>query len=385
MAANTRSGPESRMASDGNIGLDFFLGFGRALRAEGLQLGSAEIQLFTRALAKAEVKSLCDIYWVGRVCLTASPEQIPIYDRVFQQWFQNMGDALFPAAIALHHEESPPAISQPETVTIEVPKKSGLTSGLAAASGERLGQKRIHPPDVDEFSTMQSITASLNASPPLRRSRRFRARGRSGPLHLRRILRTSYRTGGEFFRLIRSRRLTRVRPLVLLIDVSKSMAAHSRAFTQFARAASRRKGRTEVLCFGTRLTAVTKLLRPGDAAAALERTAAAVQDWDGGTRLSDALEELFRSPRQTQSVRGAIVILLSDGLERGSCEIMAKNFGRLSRLAHRLIWINPLCVDPLFEPRAAAIRAILPFVDKVYGCQDLDDVAGIVPDLFAEN
>src|SRR6266478_7988537 len=139
------------MASGDNIG--FFLGFARTLRAEGLQIGSTEIELFMKALAKAQVKSLRDIYWVGRVCLSASPEQIPVYDRVFQQWFQNMGDATFPAALALHQEESCPAISQPETVTIEVPEKSGLTSGRAAASGERLGQKRIHPPDADELST----------------------------------------------------------------------------------------------------------------------------------------------------------------------------------------------------------------------------------------
>ena len=369
------------MASGDDIG--FFLGFGRALRAEGLQIGSAEIELFMKALAKAQVKSLRDIYWVGRVCLTASPEQIPVYDRVFQQWFQNMGDATFPAALALHQEESCPSISKLRTTTIEVP--TGRTSGRAAAWGERLGSKRIQPPDAHELLTMQLITNSLNSCPPVRRSRRFRAGGRSGPLHLRRILRTSYRTGGEFFRLIRSRRLTRVRPIMLLVDVSKSMAAHSRAFVQFARAALHRKGKTEVLCFGTQLTAVTKLLRPGDAAAALERISAAVQDWDGGTRLSDALEELFRSPRQTRSVRGAIVILLSDGLDRGSCEMMAKNVARLSRLAHRIIWINPLCVDPLFEPRAAAIRAILPFVDKVYGCQDLSDVAAIVPNLFTDN
>jgi uncharacterized protein len=373
------------MASEGNIGLDFFLGFGRTLRSEGLQPGSAEIELFVKALAKAEVKSLRDIYWVGRVCLTASPEQIPIYDRVFQQWFQNMGDAIFPAALSLHQEESPLALSELQSITIKVPQKGGPTSGRAAACDERLGLKRIQPPDADELSTMQFITTSLNACPPIRRSRRFRAGGRGGPLHLRRILRTSYRTGGEFFRLIRSRRLARVRPLVLLVDVSKSMAAHSRAFVQFARAASRRKGRTEVLCFGTQLTAVTKLLRPGDAAAALERTSAAVQDWDGGTRLSSALEELFRSPRQAQSVRGATVILLSDGLERGSCEMMAKNIGRLSRLAHRLIWINPLWVDPLFEPRATAIRAILPFVDKIHGCQDLHDLAGVVPNLFTDS
>jgi uncharacterized protein with von Willebrand factor type A (vWA) domain len=373
------------MPSPVEIDLDFFLGFGRALRAEGMQLGSAEIELFTKALAKAAVKSLRDIYWVGRVCLTTSPEQIPIYDRVFQQWFQNQGDSTFPAAIAIQPTESLSATSRSSMIAVEVPKKSGSASGRVAAWTERLGPKRLQPPDVDELSTMQMITNSLNTYPPVRRSRRFRAGGRNGPLHLRRILRTSYRAGGEFFRLIRSRRLVRVRPLVLLIDVSKSMTEHSRAYVQFARAALRRKGRTEVLCFGTQLTAVTKLLRAGDAAAALERTSTAVQDWDGGTRLSSALQELFRSPRQTQSIRSAIVILLSDGLERGSCEIMAKSLARLSRFAHRLIWINPLSADPRFEPRAGPIRAILPFVDKVYDCQDLNDVAAIVPNLFSDN
>jgi uncharacterized protein len=371
------------MGSGENMGLDFFLGFGRALRAQGLQLGSAEVELFIKALAIAEVKSPRDIYWVGRVCLTTSPEQIPTYDRVFQQWFQNMGDATFPAALGLHQEESRTNVSKLRIATMEV--VAARTSGRAAAWGERLGLKRIDPPDARELSIMQRITNSLNSCPPLRHSRRFRAGGRRGRLHLRRILRTSYRTGGEFFQLIRSRRLSKVRPIMLLVDVSKSMAAHSRAFVQFGRAASHRKGRTEVLCFGTQLTEVTRLLRPGDAAAALERTSAAVRDWDGGTRLSEALEELFRSPRQTRSVRGAIVILLSDGLDRGSSETMAKNVARLSRLAHRLIWINPLCVDPLFQPRAAGIRAILPFVDKIYGCQDLHDVADIVLNLFIDN
>ena len=367
----------------GTIGIDFFIGFGRALRAEGLQVGTAEFELFTKALPVASVRTLRDIYWVGRVCLTSSPEQIPIYDRVFQQWFQNSGDAPFPAALSLRHQQSVPSASSPRT--LETLGKTGPDTGNAAAWSERLGAKRLEPPDTGELMVMQSVTNSLNASPPLRRSRRFRAGGRKGPPHLRRILRTSYRSGGELFRLIRSRRVNRVRPLVLLIDVSKSMSAHSRAFVQFARAVLRRKGRTEALCFGTQLTAVTKLLKPGDAAAALEKTSIAVQDWDSGTRLSDALEALFRSRRRTQSVRGAIVILLSDGLERGPVEVTAKNIARLSRLAHRLIWINPLYTDPEFEPKAAGIRAILPWVDQVYGCQDLGDLARRIPDLFVDS
>jgi uncharacterized protein len=371
------------MSANHEIGVDFFLGFGRALRYEGFSLGSAELELFLKALPTAEVKGLGDVYWVGRICLTTSPEQIPIYDRIFQQWFQNRGNAPFPGAVALSREQTSPASG--ERLNIEIPTRSGRSSGATAAWNERLGVKRLRPPDAQELSIMRSITKSLDANPPLRRSRRFRAGGRDGPLHLRRILRRSYRTGGELFRLIRSRRLTKARPLVLLVDVSKSMAAHSRAFAHFARAALRRKGPTEALCFGTQLTTVTKLLKPGEAVAALDRASAAVPDWDGGTRLSDALAELFRSSRRTQSLRGAIVILLSDGLETGSNEAMAKNVSRLSRLAHRLIWINPLCADPQFEPRASGIRAILPFADKLYGCYDLSDIAGVIPGLFSDD
>ena len=237
------------MTEDSTIGLEYFVGFGRALRAEGLQLGPAETELFIKALAKAAVKNLRDIYWVGRACLTSSADQIPIYDRIFQEWFQNAGDATFPAALAIHQEESPPIISRPQNVKLEVPKKSGPASGRAAAWDERRGLKRVSPPNADELAAMHRITGSLNTRPPARRSRRFRAGGRRGPPHLRRILRAASRTDGELFRLIRSRRLTRIRPMVLLIDVSKSMAGQSRAFAQFARAVLRRKGKTRSFLF----------------------------------------------------------------------------------------------------------------------------------------
>jgi uncharacterized protein with von Willebrand factor type A (vWA) domain len=373
------------MSAENHINLEFFLGFGRALRSEGLPLGSGELERYVKALPVAEVKSLREIYWVGRVCLTFSPEHVSIYDRIFQRWFQQSGDTALPSTLKIRKESFVPAGAQSQAFKFELPTNRGNQSGQAAAWNEHLGMKRLDPPDEAELSLMRSITASLNSLAPLRLSRRFRAGGRNGPPHLRSMIRSSYRTDGELFRLIRSKRLTRIRPLVLLVDVSKSMSAHSRAFAQFARAALRRTGRTEVLCFGTQLTPVTRLLKSGDAAAALQRTSAAVHDWDGGTRLSDALDDLLRSRRRTHALRGAIVILLSDGLERGSCEVTAKNMDRLSRLAHRLYWINPLWADPQFAPRASGIRAILPRMDKVYGCQNLSDVARIVPTLFNEN
>jgi uncharacterized protein len=371
------------MSVNNQLGLELFLGFGCALRSEGLQIGSAEFERYFKALPVAEVHSLQDIYWVGRICFTSSPDHIPIYNRVFQEWFQNAGDTAFPSTLQVSKEHFVPAGNRPGEFGMELPTKTGTNSGQAPAWNERFGVKRLDPPDTQELSLMRSITESLNCFAPLRLSRRFRAGGRRGRPHLRRIIRASYRTGGELTRLIRSRRLARIRPLVLLVDVSKSMAAHSRAFAQFARAALRRTGRTEVLCFGTQLTPVTKLLKHGDAATALQRTSAAVQDWDGGTRLSDALGELLRSRRKAHLVRGAIVVLLSDGLERGSGKAAARNMARLSRLAHRLFWINPLWASPGFIPRAAGIRAILPWVDKVYGCQDLAGVAAIVPSLLS--
>jgi uncharacterized protein with von Willebrand factor type A (vWA) domain len=198
----------------------------------------------------------------------------------------------------------------------------------------------------------------LRLNVPERRTRR-REPARRGDPDLRRTLRRSFRTGGEpVERAWRARRRRR-RRLVLLLDVSGSMADYSRALVLFARAALQADTRWEAFCFGTRLTRVTRALAVPDPKEALRRAADEVVDWNGGTRIGDAVRALTR----TNVVRGAVVVICSDGLDVGEPEVLTSEMARLGRLAHRVIWLNPLKEDPAYEPLARGMRAALPHVD----------------------
>ena len=180
---------------------------------------------------------------------------------------------------------------------------------------------------------------------------------------LRRTLRRSFRTGGEpVDRAWRERRREQ-RRLVLLLDVSGSMDAYSRALVMFAHGALRSGRRVEAFCFGTRLTRVTRALAATDADEALRRAAAEVVDWDGGTRIGEALKEFLGEHGHRGLARGALVLICSDGLEVGDPDLLAEQMARLSRLAHRVVWLNPLQEDPAYEPLARGMKAALPYVD----------------------
>ena len=201
---------------------------------------------------------------------------------------------------------------------------------------------------------------------PRRRTRRF-GPARSGVPDLRRTLRRSFRTGGEpLERRFRARRQRR-RRLVLVLDVSGSMADYSRALLVFAHAALRADRRWEAFCFGTRLTRVTRALAVTRPDEALDRAADEVVDWNGGTRIGDCLKELLDEYGHRGLVRGAVVVLCSDGLEIGDPELLAEQMARLSRLAYRVIWLNPLKGDAAYEPLARGMHAALPFVDVFAG------------------
>ena len=197
---------------------------------------------------------------------------------------------------------------------------------------------------------------------PRRRTRRF-GPARSGVPDLRRTLRRSFRTGGEpLERRFRARRRRR-RRLVLVLDVSGSMADYSRALLVFAHAALRADRRWEAFCFGTRLTRVTRALAVTRPDEALDRAADEVVDWNGGTRIGECIKELLDEYGHRGLVRGAVVVLCSDGLEIGDPELLAEQMARLSRLAYRVIWLNPLKGDAAYEPLARGMHAALPFVD----------------------
>jgi len=214
----------------------------------------------------------------------------------------------------------------------------------------------------------------LTVRAPVERTRRTRPATKGSAFDIRRTLRRSLRTQGEpFERSFRERR-SRARPLVLILDISGSMAPYSRALLQFGYAAMAAGRRVEVFCFGTRLTRVTRTLRAKDPDRAMREIGKLVEDWEGGTRIGESLKALLDGWSQRAALRGAVVVLCSDGLERGDPALLRAQMARLRRLAHRVVWANPLKGSPRYEPLARGMAAALPSVDVFLSGHNLESL-----------
>jgi uncharacterized protein with von Willebrand factor type A (vWA) domain len=330
-------------------------GFGRALRDEGLAVGTGRIAGFCRAAA---LLAPDDLYWAGRATLVARPQDVPVYDRVFAAFFAEL---------------SPAAAARVRLRTV-VPE---LETELALASPvELLREKDFAECSPEELAELGSLMARIRLPVPLRRTRR-RIPARRGDPDLRRTLRRSFRTGGEpLERALRARRRRR-RRLVLMLDVSGSMADYSRALLMFSHTVLRADRRWEAFCFGTRLTRVTRALSTADLDEALQRASTEVVDWHGGTRIGESLKRFLDDFGHAGTARGAIVVICSDGLEIGEPEGLGEQMARLSRLAHRIIWLNPLKGDPTYEPLARGMHAALPYVDVFAGGHNLASLEAV--------
>jgi uncharacterized protein with von Willebrand factor type A (vWA) domain len=325
--------------------------FGRALREEGLPVGSGRLVDFCRAAAVVGPEGL---YWAGRSTLVGRPEEIPVYDAVFARHFG-------------------PALELPQRSAIRV-RVEGRPAAVARASrSEALRAKSFAALTEDELAEVSRLAARIGLFVPERRTRR-RRRGAAGSPDVRRTLRRALRTGGEpVDPAWRTRRLRR-RRLVLLLDVSRSMRDHSRGLLAVAHGALQHDRRWEAFCFGTRLTRVTRALDTAWPQAALERAAAEVVDWDGGTRIGDSLQAFVDRHGHAGLARGAVVVLASDGLETGDPDVLAHAIQRLARLAHRIVWLNPLAAAADYEPLTRGMRAALPHVDVFASGHNLDSV-----------
>jgi uncharacterized protein with von Willebrand factor type A (vWA) domain len=196
---------------------------------------------------------------------------------------------------------------------------------------------------------------------------------------VRQTVRSSMRMHGEPNALRWRGRRLRLRPLVLILDVSGSMADYSRSLLQFAYSARRAAGRVEVFCFGTRLTRITRELARRQPDRALVHAAKAVVDWDGGTRIGASLDTFVRTYARRGVSRGAVVVICSDGLDRGDPAVLTDAIERLSRLSHRIVWVNPHAGDGL--PAAVGMRAAQPYIDLVLSGHDLDSLAELATEL----
>jgi uncharacterized protein len=318
--------------------------FARALRDEGIAADPARVIEFCRAAALLGPQ---DLYWAGRLTLCSREEDIPVYDRVFHAQLEEVPPRT--RVVQLVHEET-----------------------SLASERELLREKSFAEMTDDELAAVAALMRQLRLFPSLRRTRR-REPARAGAPDLRRTLRRSFRTAGEPVERAWQRRRRKPRRLVLLLDVSGSMADYSRALLLFAHAAIRADARWEAFCFGTRLTRVTSALARADADEALRRASAEVFDWSGGTRIGDAVRGLIA----TQMARGAVVVICSDGLDVGDPDVLRESMARLGRLAHRVVWLNPLKEDPAYAPLARGMQAALPHVDAFLGGHNLASLESI--------
>jgi hypothetical protein len=337
-----------------------FITFVALLRANGFAVAPEQTTAFLAAIELLGPRSLEHIRQAGLATLAPPPERRATYDRLF--------DIHFRGSEAIEHAEG----EDEETVRLqeeghgedEPPLADEANeSGLAAARAEALVERRFaHGPTGD---ALRRLSREAPARLPRRRGHR-RMRARRGPFaDLRRTLRDSVRNDGEVLRLGQLKRRLRPRKMLLLIDVSGSMKARTEENMKLAHALLQAVHNTEVFTFGTRLTRVTRPLRVKRREQALTAAAHLVSDWDGGTRIGDALQAFLAVPRFGGYARGAAVIIISDGLERGDVSALRDAVAKLSRRAWRVSWLTPLATGPGFKPQTEALIVIQRFVDDL--------------------
>jgi uncharacterized protein with von Willebrand factor type A (vWA) domain len=294
------------------------------------------------------------------------PEDIATYDRAFAAWWERTATISFAA---------PPTTEL--TLAFDADDNEGRDSGDADGAEEvPTISVRYSPTEVlrhrdfatytpEEYAEARRLMADLRLAGALRRSRRTRtSRRKSGPPDLRRTVRRALRAGGEPIDRAFVEPGQRPRRLVLLCDVSGSMEAYARALIRFLHAAVVGRARVEAFALGTRLTRLTRDLSTRDPDAAMSAAARRVVDWSGGTRLGEGLRQFNDEWGVRGLARGAVVVILSDGWDRGDPEVLAEQMARLHRVAFKVVWVNPLKASPGFAPLARGMAAALPYVDE---------------------
>ena len=330
----------------GNI-LEHLIDFGALLRAHGLQVHTGRLIDVTQALQHVDLANRAEVYHACRTLLIHRHEDFPAFDRAF--------GAFFGAGVAKPREADHPT-------TEDVQAMPGTLVIRTWSNTDAIASKDFAALTADELAMAQAMIANLAWHPGLRRTRRW-IPGRGARIDLRRALARSLRTGGEIVQLPRRRRRLKPRPIVLLCDVSGSMERYSRTLLHFAHTLARKARRVEAFLFATRLTRITMELRTPGADAAIAAAARSVQDWSGGTRIGAALRTFHQRWGRRSLNGGPVVLLISDGWDRGEPQVHRDEVARLQRSCHRLIWLNPLIGTRDFAPLTRGLQAALPFVD----------------------
>jgi len=377
--------------------------FSRRLHEAGLPVTVERAAWFAQALAVVEPISRRRLYWTARAAFVSDRSHVRAFDAVFAGVF---------GSAPMREDPSLPEDAQTEPAPPEEPRRGtdgsdeGPPSGdiptrastpnpaeptrdapvpTLASDEEVLRAKRFDALSPDELARLYRLMTHIRIATPVRRTRRAQRDRHGERIDMRRTLRGSLRTAGDPIRLARRRRRIVRRRIVLLCDISGSMEPYARAYLQFltcaagARVGGGRAGaESEAFVFATRLTRLTRALASRNPERAIQRAAVAAPDWSSGTRIGDALKAFNDRHGRRGMARGAVVVILSDGWERGEPALVGREMERLRRLAYRIVWVNPRISAPGFEARAGGLVAALPHCDALvsgHSLEALDEVA----------
>lgn len=344
--------------------------FARLLRGLGIAVPTTSVLAFAEALSLVGLDDRQAVRWAGRTTLLRRPEDVAAFERAFVVFW----DRCLPTG---EFDDDP----APDTATLATATddadddpddddRRGKGSGedtfeLRFSATEVLRGKDFGAYDDTELGEARALMAQMRVTGSSRRSLRLGPTDRrTRRPDIRRTLRAALTTGGEPIRRAHRVRLTRLRRLVLLLDISGSMEPYARALLRFVQASVAGRRRVEAFALGTRLTRLTRELDERDPDLALARAAGAVVDWSGGTRLGDCLAMFNDRWGIRGMARGAVVVIMSDGWDRGNPDHLAEQMVRLGRVAHRVVWVNPLKVTPGYAPLARGMASALPHVDR---------------------
>lgn len=359
--------------------------FSRVLRGAGLTVPTSATVAFAEALSCTGLDDRDETFWAGRATLVRRPEDHQLFDRAFAVFWEHVraGD------LGLDDDDTVNITLAIDDDTLEGEDEGDHATAsddpvieLRFSATEVLRRKDFAEYSADELTEAQQLMARLRLIGSPRRSLRMTTSStRTNRPDLRRTVRAAMRAGGEPMRRHHLTPGTRHRRLVLLLDVSGSMEPYARALIRFVHAAVAGRQKVEAFALGTRLTRLTRELSSRDPDEALSRAAGRVADFGGGTRLGDGLRIFNDEWGQRGMARGAVVVVLSDGWDRGDPEVLGEQMLRLQRVAHKVIWVNPLKVTPGYAPLARGMAAALPHIDAFVEGHSLEAIEELADEI----
>jgi uncharacterized protein len=366
--------------------LENLIVFGRLLRRSGLPVGTDRVMTLTEALQFVDLESRADVHAACRSVLVSRQEDFIHFDQLFNEFWRANRDGLSrnPSADPRRAESAAASDGAPGSPDDSVAVETEPVNVRTWSNLEAIASKDFAVMTDEELATARAALAAMDWRLDDRRTRRWNP-GHGSRVDIRRAMARSLRTAGEIITLPRLRRRMRARPIVLLCDVSGSMELYSRTLLQFAHSLTVQRPAVEAFLFATRLTRITHELRAPKPDAAIAAVSQTVRDWSGGTRIGESLRTFHQRWRRRALRSESIVILISDGWDRGDPHVLRDQIARLQRSCHRLIWLNPLIGSADYAPLTRGLQAALPFVDDFLPVRTLRDVRDLALHLGSLN